>query len=180
MAKDEDGQLIDPFGGEKDLREGVLRHVSEAFAEDPVRILRVARFAARFGFRIAHGNHGADARMVDFGEADALVAERVWQEFARGLMETHPALHVRGAASAAGSARHAAGAQDDRAALERFSGSPRPVRFAVLTWALEETAVARAVRAAARAERSARARGDRLPRKAAARGARAREPARAC
>ena len=91
MAKDEAGRLVDPFGGEKDLREGVLRHVSAAFEEDPVRILRVARFVARFGFRIAQETEALMRRMVELGEADHLVAERVWQEFSRGLMEKHPA-----------------------------------------------------------------------------------------
>jgi tRNA nucleotidyltransferase (CCA-adding enzyme) len=90
MARGEDGKLVDPYGGERDLRAGVLRHVSEAFAEDPVRILRVARFAARFGFAIAPETMELMRRMVAAGEADALVPERVWQELARGLMEKSP------------------------------------------------------------------------------------------
>jgi tRNA nucleotidyltransferase (CCA-adding enzyme) len=90
MARDEEGALIDPHGGERDLRSGILRHVSAAFSEDPVRILRVARFAARFRFRIAPETLALMRAMVDCGEADALVAERVWQEFARGLMEDDP------------------------------------------------------------------------------------------
>jgi tRNA nucleotidyltransferase (CCA-adding enzyme) len=90
MARDSDGTLIDPFGGQRDLRDGVLRHVSPAFAEDPVRILRVARFAARFGFPIAPETSALMRNMVARGEADALVAERVWQEFSRGLMERDP------------------------------------------------------------------------------------------
>jgi tRNA nucleotidyltransferase (CCA-adding enzyme) len=90
IARDGQGQLIDPFGGERDLRAGVLRHVSAAFAEDPVRILRVARFAARFGFAIADETLALMRHMVDDGEADALVAERVWQELSRGLMEAKP------------------------------------------------------------------------------------------
>jgi tRNA nucleotidyltransferase (CCA-adding enzyme) len=89
MARDEGGALVDPFGGRKDLAEGVLRHVSEAFAEDPVRILRVARFAARFGFRVHPETLGLMQRMVASGEADYLVPERVWQEFAKGLAEPH-------------------------------------------------------------------------------------------
>ena len=68
----------------------MLRHVSEAFAEDPVRILRVARFAARFGFRVRRRDDGADGQMVESGEADDLVPERVWQEFASGLLEPQP------------------------------------------------------------------------------------------
>lgn len=90
IAKDEHGTLIDPFNGVRDLRAGVLRHVSEAFGEDPVRILRVARFAARFGFAIADETLALMRRMVHEGEADALVAERVWQELSRGLMEQKP------------------------------------------------------------------------------------------
>jgi tRNA nucleotidyltransferase (CCA-adding enzyme) len=90
MALDDQGRLVDPHGGERDLRAGILRHVSEAFAEDPVRILRVARFAARFGFAIAPETLALMRRMVESGEADALVAERVWQELARGLMERDP------------------------------------------------------------------------------------------
>jgi tRNA nucleotidyltransferase (CCA-adding enzyme) len=77
MARDETGRLIDPFGGEKDLRAGLLRHVSEAFAEDPLRVLRVARFAARFGFRIADETLALMRRLVDAGEMQALVPERV-------------------------------------------------------------------------------------------------------
>jgi tRNA nucleotidyltransferase (CCA-adding enzyme) len=90
IARDENGALVDPFHGADDLRAGVLRHVSAAFAEDPVRILRVARFAARFGFEIAHPTRTLMRQMVASGEADALVPERVWQEFARGLMEARP------------------------------------------------------------------------------------------
>src|SRR3954470_24609393 len=90
IARDEDGVIIDPFNGEEDLSAGILRHVSPAFAEDPVRILRVARFAARFGFDIAPETLELMRSMVEGGEADALVAERVWQELARGLMEERP------------------------------------------------------------------------------------------
>ena len=91
MARGEDGSLIDPHGGAADLEAGVLRHVSAAFAEDPVRILRVARFAARFGFAVAPETMALMERMVRAGEADALVPERVWQELSRGLMEASPA-----------------------------------------------------------------------------------------
>ncbi|HYS14654.1 MAG TPA: multifunctional CCA addition/repair protein [Burkholderiaceae bacterium] len=91
MALDETGALIDPFGGKRDLDARVLRHVSPAFAEDPVRILRLARFAARFGeFSVAPETMQLMQLMVTAGEVDALVAERVWQELARGLMEQHP------------------------------------------------------------------------------------------
>ena len=91
IAKDANGALIDPFGGARDLREGVLRHVSPAFSEDPVRILRVARFAARYRFAVAEETMALMRHMVLEGEADALVPERVWQEFSRGLMEAAPA-----------------------------------------------------------------------------------------
>jgi tRNA nucleotidyltransferase (CCA-adding enzyme) len=90
MARAEDGSLIDPHGGAADLKAGVLRHVSAAFAEDPVRILRVARFAARFGFAVAPETMKLMREMVAKGEADALVPERVWQELSRGLMERSP------------------------------------------------------------------------------------------
>ncbi|MGH8272421.1 MAG: multifunctional CCA addition/repair protein, partial [Gammaproteobacteria bacterium] len=90
IARDGDGKLIDPFGGVADLKAGILRHVGPAFAEDPVRILRVARFAARLGFAIAPETVQLMRQMVDNGEVDALVPERVWQELARGLMEARP------------------------------------------------------------------------------------------
>jgi len=91
MALDEEGRLIDPFGGRADLQAKVLRHVGPAFAEDPVRILRLARFAARFGsFAVAAETIRLARSMVEAGEVDALVPERVWQELARGLMEARP------------------------------------------------------------------------------------------
>jgi tRNA nucleotidyltransferase (CCA-adding enzyme) len=91
IAQDDAGALIDPFGGQRDLRDKVLRHVSPAFAEDPVRILRVARFAARFAdFRVAAETEALMRAMVDGGEVDALVPERVWREVSRGLMEERP------------------------------------------------------------------------------------------
>lgn len=94
MAETPDGMLIDPFGGAEDLRQRLLRHVSPAFAEDPVRILRVARFAARFagmGFRVAGETNTLMRRMVESGEVDALVPERVWTELERALGESRPA-----------------------------------------------------------------------------------------
>ncbi len=97
MARDAQGRLIDPFGGESDLRDKVLRHVSPAFAEDPVRLLRVARFAARWpDFSVAPETQALLVQLVQQGEVDALVAERVWQEVSRGLMEVRPSrmLHV--------------------------------------------------------------------------------------
>ena len=90
IAKDEAGNIIDPFNGVADLEAGILRHVSPAFSEDPVRILRAARFAARFSFRIAPETLALMNEMVHNGEVDALVPERVWQELARGLMEDNP------------------------------------------------------------------------------------------
>lgn len=91
IAKDTDGKLIDPFNGLADIQSKTLRHVSKAFAEDPVRILRVARFAARFTeFAVAPETSKLMQQMVTAGEVDALVAERVWQELAKGLMEAKP------------------------------------------------------------------------------------------
>jgi len=91
IAQDEGARLIDPFGGQADLDAKVLRHVTGAFREDPVRILRLARFAARFEqFSIAPETLLLMREMVQQGEVDALVSERVWQELARGLMEARP------------------------------------------------------------------------------------------
>lgn len=90
IARDQDGKLIDPYNGIADLRAGILRHVSSAFSEDPVRILRAGRFVARFGFNIAPETLSLMRAMVANGEVDALVPERVWQELSRGLMEKVP------------------------------------------------------------------------------------------
>jgi tRNA nucleotidyltransferase (CCA-adding enzyme) len=93
IAQDADGNYIDPYGGRADLEARVLRHVSPAFAEDPVRILRLARFAARFaplGFTVHESTLALARSMVEAGEADALVAERVWQETVRALGEPRP------------------------------------------------------------------------------------------
>ncbi|HEY9199934.1 MAG TPA: multifunctional CCA addition/repair protein [Gammaproteobacteria bacterium] len=93
MAEAADGTLIDPFNGREDLDQGLLRHVSNAFDEDPVRILRVARFAARFakwGFKVAHGTHALMQRMVGNGEVEHLVPERVWAETLKALNEDAP------------------------------------------------------------------------------------------
>jgi len=91
IAKDSEGRLIDPYGGVNDIRAGILRHVSPAFVEDPVRVLRVARFSARFEqFSIAPETLALMRAMADNGEVDALVPERVWQEIAKGLMEKKP------------------------------------------------------------------------------------------
>jgi tRNA nucleotidyltransferase (CCA-adding enzyme) len=91
MARADDGTIVDPYGGRRDLEARIFRHVSAAFAEDPVRILRLARFAARFPeFGVADETLALMKTMVEKGEVDALVPERVWQELARGLMEAHP------------------------------------------------------------------------------------------
>ncbi len=90
MAEDADGNVIDLFGGQRDLADGVIRHVSDAFLEDPVRILRAARFAARFGFTIAIETQELMQRMVENGEVDALVPERVWAEMKKALSTDAP------------------------------------------------------------------------------------------
>ncbi|MXS84738.1 multifunctional CCA addition/repair protein [Nitrosomonas sp. HPC101] len=90
IARNEAGTMIDPFGGIADLQAGILRHIGPAFVEDPVRVLRVARFAARFGFQVAPETMALMKEIVHSGETDALVPERVWQEIAHGLMEQHP------------------------------------------------------------------------------------------
>ena len=153
IARDADGRLFDPFKGEADLKAGVLRHVSPAFAEDPVRILRVARFTARFGFRIAPETLALMRAMAGNGEADALVPERVWQELARGLMEKRPSrmfevlrecgalVHVMPEVDALwDDPGDAAGAMRalDAAALADAS---LPARFAALARALDPLAV---------------------------------------
>ena len=96
IARDESGEIIDPYHGQQDLEQRVLRHVSPAFQEDPLRVLRVARFAARFadlGFTIADDTMALMAHMVGTGETDYLVAERVWQETSRALMENRPEIY---------------------------------------------------------------------------------------
>lgn len=90
MAQTSTGEIIDPYHGQEDLEKKILRHVSPAFAEDPVRILRVARFNARFGFDVAPDTLQLMRKMVAQGEVDALVAERVWKELERALLEQHP------------------------------------------------------------------------------------------
>jgi tRNA nucleotidyltransferase (CCA-adding enzyme) len=98
IARAEDGTLIDPYGGRRDVEARVLRHVSDAFVEDPVRILRVARFAARFaplGFDVAPETMALMRRMVESGECAALVAERVWQETEKALCTESPATYFR-------------------------------------------------------------------------------------
>ena len=90
MAESESGELIDPFGGAEDLRRGILRHVSPAFVEDPLRVLRVARFAARFGFTVAEETLALMHELVNKDELEALAPERVWSELERALGEREP------------------------------------------------------------------------------------------
>jgi tRNA nucleotidyltransferase (CCA-adding enzyme) len=144
MAKAADGTLIDPFGGREDLQAGVLRHVSEAFAEDPVRILRVARFAARLGFRVAPQTMQLMKSMVDSGEADYLVAERVWQEFSRGLAEPHPELMFEVLGQSGLAEKLLRGVKPIREILARAAraGASVAVRFAVMAWPHSEAEVA--------------------------------------
>lgn len=96
IAEDADGRLIDPYGGEQDLKARVLRHISPAFSEDPVRVLRVARFAARFApldFKVAPETLKLMRGMSDDGEVDHLVAERVWQETVKALACERPSVY---------------------------------------------------------------------------------------
>jgi tRNA nucleotidyltransferase (CCA-adding enzyme) len=92
IAQTEDGQLIDPFNGKQDLENKILRHVSPAFVEDPVRVLRIARFASRFGFTIADETKILIQKMIAAKELDHLVPERVWQELEKALATTKPSL----------------------------------------------------------------------------------------
>ncbi len=137
IAKAADGTLVDPFHGRKDLEEGVLRHVSDAFVEDPVRILRVARFAARFGFGVHEKTMQLMRDMVASGEADSLVPERVWQEFSKGLAEKHPEKMFE-VLEACGLRKKLL--PEITAFPKKFSGS-LPIRFALLTWPLREAEV---------------------------------------
>ena len=137
IARADDGTIIDPFGGRKDLAAGILKHVSEAFAEDPVRILRVARFAARFGFAVHPETMALMRQMVDSGETDHLVAERVWQEFSKGLAEAH-AEKMFEVLEESGLLRR--NLPEIARYPRRFAGS-LPARFTLLTWPLEEAQI---------------------------------------
>lgn len=144
MAQDETGALIDPFGGKADLAQGILRHVSEAFAEDPVRILRTARFAARFGFQVASETMVLMQQMVAAGEADELVAERVWQEISKGMMSDKPLrmleiLDEAGALARVWQAAKAGDWQRLAAAAEAKLGLPE--RYAALLARLPENEI---------------------------------------
>jgi tRNA nucleotidyltransferase (CCA-adding enzyme) len=153
IAKDEDGQIIDPFNGAADLKARVLRHVGPAFVEDPVRILRVARFAARFDFAIEPATLTLMRAMVVRGEVDALVAERVWQELSRGLMERLPS-RMLAALDACGAlatvlhelARELSGSSlaQRQQVLDRAAAAAAdlPQRFALLTMHAADAALA--------------------------------------
>lgn len=122
IAKDREGRLIDPYGGKRDLEAGILRHVGSAFIEDPVRILRVARFAARFGFRIADETLVLMRSMVESGEIDALVPERAWLELSRGLMEAAPSRMLL-------ALRECGALKRILPEVERLFGVPQPERW---------------------------------------------------
>ena len=125
IARDDSGNLADPFGGRADIAARQLRHVSPAFTEDPVRILRVARFAARFrrlGFRIAPETMLLMQTMVDAGEAADLVPERVWQETCKALATDNPEVYF--------AVLHQAGAlKVVFPEIERLFGVPQPERW---------------------------------------------------
>ncbi len=157
MAEAEDGTLVDPYGGRADLAAGVLRHVSPAFAEDPVRLLRLARFAARFPhFTVAPETEALLEQLVQAGEVDALVPERVWQELARGLMAPRPSRLLQvlrgcgalarllpGLAALPPRAARVHEATLDRAAEAGPAAAPLPVRAALLLQPLGGEAAAR-------------------------------------
>ncbi|MCL2657024.1 MAG: multifunctional CCA tRNA nucleotidyl transferase/2'3'-cyclic phosphodiesterase/2'nucleotidase/phosphatase [Betaproteobacteria bacterium] len=158
IAQDEAGQLVDPWGGQRDLAQHCLRHVSPAFAEDPVRILRVARFAARFtDFSLAPETLALMRTMVDAGEVDHLVPERVWQEVSRGLSATQPSRMLAALDQCGALARlmpelfkqnlALCGARLDTAALLQV---PLPIRYALMLAQLD-TAAAQSLSARLRA-----------------------------
>ncbi|WP_055322925.1 tRNA CCA-pyrophosphorylase, partial [Bordetella pertussis] len=131
IARTPQGELVDPLDGVADVRARVLRHVGEAFAEDPVRILRLGRFAARFGdFSIAPETMQLCRRMVEAGEADALVPERVWKEVSRGLMAQAPSRMLDVLARAGALARVMPELHDDtavRAEIDRAAAAGLPL-----------------------------------------------------
>lgn len=125
LAEDADGRLIDPYGGKKDLDARLLRHVSPAFAEDPVRVLRVARFAARFaplGFKVAPETLALMRGMGKDGEVDHLVPERVWQETLKALACDQPAVYFE-------VLRECGALQRVFPELERLYGVPQPAKW---------------------------------------------------
>lgn len=146
MAQDEDGNIVDPHGGRRDLEARLFRHVSEAFAEDPVRILRIARFAARLPeFTVAEETNALMRQMVQAGEVDALVPERVWQELARGLMEIKPSRMLAVLRDCGALARILPELDPDAQLMQAVDAAaghahPLEVRFAVLMLALGSSA----------------------------------------
>ena len=153
IARGEDGKLIDPFNGAADIRARVFRHVGPAFVEDPVRILRVARFAARFDFVIAPETLALMREMVVRGEVDALVAERVWQELSRGLMCAQPSRMLLVLAETGALARVMPELREDHQIREAVDTASRaalalPARYALLCMASPDRAgLARRLRA---------------------------------
>jgi tRNA nucleotidyltransferase (CCA-adding enzyme) len=122
IAEDDQGHIIDPFGGRVDLARGVLRHVTEAFVEDPLRVLRVARFAARLDFAVAPETMQMMRAIADSGELDTLSPERVWSEVVRALTEPYPDCFVR-VLRDCGALRHIF------PELDRLFGVPQPARY---------------------------------------------------
>ncbi len=157
MAEDAEGRLYDPYGGQRDLDARLLRHVSPAFAEDPLRVLRVARFAARYaplGFRVAEETRALMADLAASGELQALTPERSWKEISRALMEPRPDVFIQvlrdcGALSElfpelnAQLARSASAAQQLLLTLREcaLDQQPLPVRWACLLAMLDDTAI---------------------------------------
>ena len=136
IAKDGDGQLIDPFNGQLDLASRVLRHVSEAFSEDPLRVFRVARFAAQLpGFTVAAETQGLLRQMTDAGDLQTLSAERVWQEFAKALGAAEPARWFQVLAECGGLTPWLEELRD--AVDHQFDSGSGEQRFALLPLSLE-------------------------------------------
>lgn len=139
MAQDEKGLIIDPYQGQIDLEKKILRHVSKAFLEDPVRILRLARFAARFaylGFSVAPQTTALMQQMVENGEVDALVPERVWKEMESALSEPNPEMFFEVLDSCGALSKVLPGLKDLSALKQAVPLSPDPlVRFATLDFA---------------------------------------------
>ncbi len=125
IAMDEDGKLIDPYGGINDIKNKILRHVSDAFTEDPVRILRIARFMARYvhlGFSVANETMELMKNMVSAGEVDALVPERIWQEMQKALAEKTPSAFIT-------TMRDCGALKRIMPELDRLWGVPQPEEF---------------------------------------------------
>ena len=122
IAMDSDGAIIDPYGGQQDLKQGILRHVSAAFVEDPLRVLRVARFAARFGFKIAPETMAMMKQLSQSGELASLTSERVWQELEKALAGRYPSRFILSLRAC-----HALGVLFPE--LECLFGVPQPAEF---------------------------------------------------